>query len=90
MLLSQTNVSQKFSLQGGMGAALLKDPQRAAAIVHTLASNLPHKPISAKIRLLDTLDETIAFMRALEEAGAAAITGTNEGNNIFYENIFVL
>ncbi|GAA5892898.1 hypothetical protein JCM6882_006889 [Rhodosporidiobolus microsporus] len=40
-----------FSLQGGMGAALLKDPERLCSILRSLvaATNLP---IDAKIRLL--------------------------------------
>lgn len=32
--------TQKFSMQGGMGAALLKTPDRARSIIHTLSSNL--------------------------------------------------
>jgi tRNA-dihydrouridine synthase len=31
--------------------------------------------VTAKIRLLETIEDTIAFMRRLQEAGAAAITG---------------
>lgn len=32
--------------------------------------------VSAKIRLLDSMDETVEFMRGLEAAGAHGITGT--------------
>jgi hypothetical protein len=31
--------------------------------------------VTAKIRLFETIDDTIAFMQRLQEAGAAAITG---------------
>ena len=64
-----------FSVQGGMGAALLANQRNAAEIVHTLASNLGDVPVSAKIRLLsgDGLQPTVEFMRVLERAGASAI-----------------
>lgn len=63
----------KFSTQGGMGAALLADSERAISIVHTLAASCK-VPISAKIRMLKTLEETIAFAQGLVAAGAACIT----------------
>jgi hypothetical protein len=95
---------QKFSMQGGMGAALLKTPDLARRIIHTLSSNLsipggmndtvrdlflecpslfPYlvfplhlsTTVTAKIRIIDTVEQTIAFMQMLEAAGAAAITG---------------
>lgn len=34
---------KRFSVQGGMGAALLQDPIRAQDIIRTLATNLPGK-----------------------------------------------
>ncbi len=40
-----------FSTSGGMGAALLKQPERAADILTTLVRALPC-PVTAKIRLL--------------------------------------
>lgn len=61
-----------FSVQGGMGAALLKKQDVACEIVRTLSSNLSI-PVSAKIRLLETTEATIAFAKALQEAGAVAI-----------------
>lgn len=65
---------QKFSVQGGMGAALLADQDNACSIISNLSSNLSI-PVSAKIRILDSLEATAAFMRRLEAAGASAITG---------------
>ena len=65
-----------FSVQGGMGAALLANQHNAAEIVYTLSSNLGDMPVTAKIRLLsggEGLDNTIQFMKTLERAGAAGI-----------------
>ncbi|CAM9306075.1 unnamed protein product [Ascophyllum nodosum] len=64
---------KRFSLQGGMGAALLKRPEVAADIVGTLKRNLS-VPVSAKIRLLDTPKDTVEFARRMEKAGACALT----------------
>ncbi|KAJ0412471.1 hypothetical protein ATCC90586_005491 [Pythium insidiosum] len=57
-----------FSIQGGMGAALLQKRD----IIKTLSSNL-NIPVSAKIRLFPTTEETIEFAKALQDAGAVAI-----------------
>ena len=65
---------QKFSVQGGMGAALLSNQDNACNIVSNLSKNLSI-PVSAKIRILDTIDETVLFMKRLEKAGASAISG---------------
>lgn len=64
---------KKFSVSGGMGAALLKQPDVAESIVRTLASALS-VPVSVKIRLLDTSDQTVAFARRMQAAGASALT----------------
>ena len=57
-----------------MGAALLTPPNTAACdIIRTLRANLSI-PISAKIRLLDSMEETIALIHRLEEAGVSFIT----------------
>ncbi|CBN80498.1 conserved unknown protein [Ectocarpus siliculosus] len=64
---------KRFSLQGGMGAALLKQPQVAADIVGTLRRNLS-VPVSVKIRLLETPGETVEFARRMEKAGACALS----------------
>lgn len=62
-----------FSVQGGMGAALLRSPERAHDIISTLSRNLS-VPVTCKIRLLDTIENTIAFARVCEQAGARAVT----------------
>jgi tRNA-dihydrouridine synthase 2 len=64
---------EHFSVSGGMGSALLKDPKRTEDIVKTLVRNST-KPITCKIRLLPTMEQTIDFMKMLEQCGAKAIT----------------
>ena len=63
----------KFSLQGGMGQALLSNKELASSIIKKLRENIS-LPVSAKIRILDTVEDTIEFIRALEAAGVSAIT----------------
>ncbi len=59
-----------FSVQGGMGAALLKDGGvRAAQILSALIAAFPHLSISCKVRLLATVDDTVALIRRLEATG---------------------
>mmetsp|Transcript_19848 Transcript_19848/g.79091 ORF Transcript_19848/g.79091 Transcript_19848/m.79091 type:complete len:289 (-) Transcript_19848:1441-2307(-) len=73
---------KRFSLTDGMGAALLRDPARAAAIVRSMRAACPDDvAVSAKIRFAGTaadeaaaIDATEALCRALDAAGAAAIT----------------
>eukprot|EP00596_Hydrurales_sp_CCMP1899_P006875 CAMPEP_0119051694 /NCGR_PEP_ID=MMETSP1177-20130426/73236_1 /TAXON_ID=2985 /ORGANISM="Ochromonas sp, Strain CCMP1899" /LENGTH=401 /DNA_ID=CAMNT_0007031003 /DNA_START=254 /DNA_END=1459 /DNA_ORIENTATION=+ len=64
---------KKFSTHCGGGAKLLSNPENACAIVRILSENLKI-PVTCKIRLLDTVLETIQFIRQLEEAGVSAIT----------------
>ncbi|DBA05207.1 TPA: hypothetical protein N0F65_005057 [Lagenidium giganteum] len=61
-----------FSIQGGMGAALLKKPDLACDILKTLRRNLSI-PVSCKIRILDNTAATIDLAKCLEQAGAMAI-----------------
>uniref|UniRef100_A0A7S4EQV4 DUS-like FMN-binding domain-containing protein n=1 Tax=Pseudo-nitzschia australis TaxID=44445 RepID=A0A7S4EQV4_9STRA len=66
---------KKFSVSGGMGSALLKDPDRAARILASLKSLLGPlgKPLSCKIRLLATTQETVDFVERMIRAGADAV-----------------
>jgi tRNA-dihydrouridine synthase len=57
-----------------MGAALLTNQDNACKIISNLSQNLSI-PVTAKIRILDSIEATTDFMRRLEAAGAAAITG---------------
>eukprot|EP00117_Sycon_ciliatum_P007462 scpid59608/ scgid5724/ tRNA-dihydrouridine(20) synthase [NAD(P)+]-like; Up-regulated in lung cancer protein 8; tRNA-dihydrouridine synthase 2-like len=61
-----------FSLTGGMGAALLSKPEQVREILSTLVKGVK-VPITCKIRLLPTLEETISFVKMVESTGVAAI-----------------
>lgn len=45
---------KRFSIQGGMGAALLRDPEKLCSILSTLVENST-KTISVKIRMMDSV-----------------------------------
>eukprot|EP01119_Soliformovum_irregulare_P017086 TRINITY_DN5028_c0_g1_i2.p1 TRINITY_DN5028_c0_g1~~TRINITY_DN5028_c0_g1_i2.p1 ORF type:complete len:250 (+),score=45.87 TRINITY_DN5028_c0_g1_i2:384-1133(+) len=62
-----------FSVQGGMGSALLKKPEIAVDILSTLKRNLPN-PITCKVRLLETIPQTIDMLKMLEATGVSAMT----------------
>jgi tRNA-dihydrouridine synthase len=64
---------KKFSVSGGMGSALLNDPDRASRIIRCLRNGIPTKPISAKIRLLKDTAATLDFCQALVNGGVSAI-----------------
>jgi tRNA-dihydrouridine synthase 2 len=64
---------KKFSVSGGMGSALLNDPDRASRIIRCLRNGIPTKPISAKIRLLKDTAATLDFCQALVNGGVNAI-----------------
>ncbi|OWZ21413.1 TRNA-dihydrouridine synthase [Phytophthora megakarya] len=61
-----------FSVQGGMGAALLRKPEVACDIMKTLRRNL-NIPVSCKIRLLPEIQDTVDAAKRLENAGAYAV-----------------
>ena len=56
-----------------MGACLLSDVEKASSIIRHLATHLTI-PVMAKIRILDTVADTIAFIQALQAAGCSAVT----------------
>ncbi|KAJ2809315.1 tRNA-dihydrouridine synthase 2 [Coemansia guatemalensis] len=64
---------KKFSIQGGMGAALLQKPDQLCAILETLVKNIS-KPVSCKIRVLDDEEQTLALVRRIAATGIAALT----------------
>ena len=64
----------KFSVQGGMGSALLSEPEKVRDILTTLRRNLPASiPVTAKIRLLDDVASTLQLARLIESCGVAAL-----------------
>ncbi|KAL9088750.1 MAG: hypothetical protein Q9165_006059 [Trypethelium subeluteriae] len=66
-----------FSMKGGMGAALLKDPDRLCAILRALVTEVGQVyeiGISVKIRILDTPEETRALVERLVKTGITGLT----------------
>ena len=66
-----------FSMKGGMGAALLKDPDRLCSILRALVKEVGQEHeigISVKIRLLDTADETKSLVERLVQTGITGLT----------------
>jgi len=63
---------KEFSIKGGMGAALLKKPEKIKEILCLLVENLSI-PVTCKIRLLSTVEETVKLCKMIESCGVAAI-----------------
>ena len=66
-----------FSTSGGMGAALLQEPERLAAILTALVKEVGEVyeiGISVKIRLLETPEKTEALVRKLCGTGITGLT----------------
>ena len=66
-----------FSTSGGMGAALLQEPERLASILIALVKEIGevhHIGISVKIRLLETSEKTEALVRRLCSTGITGLT----------------
>ena len=66
-----------FSTLGGMGAALLKTPEKLCAILRALVKEVGEVweiGISVKIRILDTAEETEALVSQLCDTGITGLT----------------
>lgn len=66
-----------FSTSGGMGAALLKTPDKLVAILEALVGNIVPEfqiGVSVKIRLLETAAETEQLVRRLVKTGIMGLT----------------
>ncbi|XP_075996589.1 tRNA-dihydrouridine(20) synthase [NAD(P)+]-like [Genypterus blacodes] len=63
---------KEYSTKGGMGAALLSDPDKIEAILRKLVTGIS-KPVTCKIRILATVEETISLVRRIERTGVAAV-----------------
>lgn len=61
-----------FSLKGGMGAALLSNPDKACAILSAVVSAVSI-PVTCKIRVLPDINDTVALCKKLTATGIAAI-----------------
>ncbi|EGD74073.1 tRNA-dihydrouridine synthase [Salpingoeca rosetta] len=63
---------KNFSIKGGMGAALLREPDLAYDIMAALTKAVK-VPVTCKIRLLPTREATMSFMKRMQSTGIAAI-----------------
>uniref|UniRef100_A0A8C9XZH6 Dihydrouridine synthase 2 n=1 Tax=Sander lucioperca TaxID=283035 RepID=A0A8C9XZH6_SANLU len=63
---------KEYSTKGGMGAALLSDPDKIEAILKKLVTGVSI-PVTCKIRILPSLEETLALVRRIEKTGVAAV-----------------
>lgn len=63
---------KEFSLKGGMGAALLSQIGKAKAILSTLVQNVK-VPITCKIRVFESIDDTLNLVNELASTGISAI-----------------
>lgn len=63
---------KEFSLKGGMGAALLNQPEKIKEILTVLVEGIS-KPVTCKIRVLPMLEDTIALCKLIEETGVSAL-----------------
>lgn len=82
---------KEFSIKGGMGAALLTQPEKVKAILTTLVKGL-NIPVTCKIRLLKDPDSTLELCRMIEKCGVAAIavhgrTKEERPNNPNHNNV---
>lgn len=63
---------KEFSLKGGMGAALLTQPEKINRILSTLVKEISC-PITCKIRVLDCIEDTIKLAKLIESTGVSAL-----------------
>ncbi|EUB55767.1 tRNA-dihydrouridine synthase 2-like protein [Echinococcus granulosus] len=61
-----------YSIKGGMGAALLRNPEKIKTILTKLVQFL-RVPVTCKIRILSTMEETLSLVRLIDSTGVAAI-----------------
>ncbi|XP_010583050.1 PREDICTED: tRNA-dihydrouridine(20) synthase [NAD(P)+]-like isoform X2 [Haliaeetus leucocephalus] len=63
---------KEYSTKGGMGAALLSDPDKIESILTTLVKGIC-KPVTCKIRILPSVEDTVNLVKRIEKTGIAAI-----------------
>lgn len=63
---------KEFSVKGGMGVALAANPENAKNILSTLVQSLSI-PVTCKIRIRTTVEETIEHVKELAATGIKAI-----------------
>jgi tRNA-dihydrouridine synthase 2 len=61
---------KSFSTSGGMGSALMKEPEKAFAIMKALVDKFGDKiSVSCKIRVLRTYEDTLKYILLMQSAG---------------------
>ncbi|KAL8622107.1 hypothetical protein ACOMHN_056592 [Nucella lapillus] len=63
---------KEFSIKGGMGCALLSQPEKIKQILTTLVEGLSI-PVTCKIRVFPEVEETIKLAKLIESTGVAAL-----------------
>ncbi|KAM9352167.1 tRNA-dihydrouridine(20) synthase [NAD(P)+]-like [Symphorus nematophorus] len=63
---------KEYSTKGGMGAALLSDPDKIEAILKKLVRGVSI-PVTCKIRILPSVEETVSLVQRIEKTGVTAI-----------------
>ncbi|KAM8891919.1 tRNA-dihydrouridine(20) synthase [NAD(P)+]-like isoform 1-T1 [Spinachia spinachia] len=63
---------KEYSTKGGMGAALLSDPDKIEAILQKLVAGVSI-PVTCKIRILPSLEDTVSLVRRIERTGVSAV-----------------
>ncbi|XP_057349056.1 tRNA-dihydrouridine(20) synthase [NAD(P)+]-like [Manis pentadactyla] len=65
---------KEYSTKGGMGAALLSDPDKVEKVnPHTLVKGT-RRPVTCKICILPSMEDTLSLVKRIERTGIAAIT----------------
>ncbi|XP_041650800.1 tRNA-dihydrouridine(20) synthase [NAD(P)+]-like [Cheilinus undulatus] len=63
---------KEYSTKGGMGAALLSHPDKIEAILTKLVAGVSI-PVTCKIRILPSMEETVSLVQRIEKTGVAAV-----------------
>ena len=63
---------KSFSLKGGMGAALLTQPDKITDILTTLVATVKI-PVTCKIRIFNDLTKTLELIKVIEKTGVTAL-----------------
>ncbi|NXV75865.1 DUS2L synthase, partial [Atlantisia rogersi] len=63
---------KEYSTKASMGAALLSDPDKIESILTTLVKGIC-KPVTCKIRILPSVEDTVNLVKRIERTGIAAI-----------------
>ncbi|XP_005103788.2 tRNA-dihydrouridine(20) synthase [NAD(P)+]-like [Aplysia californica] len=63
---------KEFSVKGGMGAALITQPEKVREILTLLVKELS-VPVTCKIRCLPSLEKTLELVKIIESTGVSAV-----------------